>query len=170
VQIIHLILLNCRLGHIEDAQKHLSLATAQPDLLELHKLQTVEKHLGRCLDSRKAGDWKSVLRECDAAIAAGADSSALVRFCPSSTTLIFTTCDFLIQEHVTYVIHHLQLFASRAEALLRLNQLDEADMAISSASKLDYYSSCASDTKFCGFFANAYLYYAHAQVDIALGR
>ncbi|XP_047060595.1 TPR repeat-containing thioredoxin TTL1-like [Lolium rigidum] len=131
--------LHIRLGHIEDAQKHLSLATAQPDLLELHKLQTVEKHLGRCLDSRKAGDWKSVLRECDAAIAAGADSSAL-------------------------------LFASRAEALLRLNQLDEADMAISSASKLDYYSSCASDTKFCGFFANAYLYYAHAQVDIALGR
>jgi hypothetical protein len=87
VHIIHLVLLNCRLGHIEDAQKHLSLATAQPDLLELHKLQTVEKHLGRCLDSRKAGDWKSVLRECDAAIAAGADSSALVRFCPSSTLL-----------------------------------------------------------------------------------
>uniref|UniRef100_A0ACD5VZ21 Uncharacterized protein n=1 Tax=Avena sativa TaxID=4498 RepID=A0ACD5VZ21_AVESA len=131
--------LHIRLGHIEDAQKHLSLATPQPDLLELHKLQTVEKHLGRCLDSRRVGDWKSVLRECDAAIAAGADSSAL-------------------------------LFASRAEALLRLNQLDEADMAISSASKLDYSSSRTSDTKFCGFFANAYLYYAHAQVDIALGR
>jgi hypothetical protein len=80
------------------------------------------------------------------------------------------TSDFLIKEHVTYVIHHLQLFASRAEALLRLNQLDEADMAISSASRLDYSSSCTSDTKFCGFFANAYLYYAHAQVDIALGR
>lgn len=131
--------LHIRLGHIEDAQKHLSLATQQPDLLELHKLQTVEKHLGRCLDSRKVGDWKSALRECDAAIAAGADSAAL-------------------------------LFASRAEALLRLNQLDEADMAISSASKLDFSSSCTSDTKFCGFFANAYLYYAHAQVDIALGR
>ena len=36
--------------------------------------------MGRCLDARKAGEWKSVLRESDAAIAAGADSSALVRF------------------------------------------------------------------------------------------
>jgi hypothetical protein len=46
-------------------------------------LQTVEKHFGRCLDARKVGDWKSVLRESDAAIAAGADSCALVRFYPS---------------------------------------------------------------------------------------
>ncbi|KQK03314.1 inactive TPR repeat-containing thioredoxin TTL3 [Brachypodium distachyon] len=134
-----LVSLHIRLGHIEDAQKNLSLATQQPDLLELLKLQTVEKHLGRCLDSRKVGDWKSVLRECDAAIAAGADSSAL-------------------------------LFASRAEALLRLNLLNEADMAIDSASKLNCSSSCTSDTKFCGFLANAYLDYAHAQVDMALGR
>jgi hypothetical protein len=81
--LFYLILLNFRLGHIEDALKHLSLAAPQPDLLELHKLQTVEKHLGRCLDARKAGDWKSALRESDAAIAAGADSSALVRFYPS---------------------------------------------------------------------------------------
>jgi len=133
------ILLNYRLGHIEDALKHLSLAAPQPDLLELHKLQTVEKHLGRCLDARKAGDWKSALRESDAAIAAGADSSAL-------------------------------LLAARAEALLWLNLLDEADLAISSASKLDYSSSCSSDTKFCGFLGYAYLFYVHAQVDMALGR
>ncbi|KAL5662402.1 hypothetical protein ACJX0J_029527, partial [Zea mays] len=61
-----------------------------------------EKHFGRCLDARKAGDWKSVLRESDAAIAAGADSCAL--------------------------------------------------------------------TPNCGFIANAYLFYVHAQVDMALGR
>ncbi|GJN06437.1 hypothetical protein PR202_ga24166 [Eleusine coracana subsp. coracana] len=131
--------LHIRLGHIEDALKHLSLASPQPDLLELHKLQTVEKHLGRCLDARKVGEWKSVLRESDAAIAAGADSSAL-------------------------------LLAAKAEALLRLNLLDEADSAISSASKLDYSFSCFSDTKFCGFLANAYLFFVHAQVDMALGR
>ncbi|KAJ1282010.1 hypothetical protein BS78_03G017300 [Paspalum vaginatum] len=131
--------LRIRLGHIEDALKHLSLATPQPDLLELHKLQTVEKHLGRCLDARKARDWKSVLRESDAAIVAGADSSAL-------------------------------LLAARAEALLWLNLLDEADLAISSAFKLDYSSSCSSDTKFCGFLSNAYLFYVHAQVDMASGR
>lgn len=90
-------LLNSRLGHIEDALKHLSLATPQPDLLELHKLQTVEKHLGRCLDARKAGDWKSVLRESDAAIAAGADASALVRFCPSPNSILASW--LLVQWH-----------------------------------------------------------------------
>ncbi|XP_062223410.1 inactive TPR repeat-containing thioredoxin TTL3-like [Phragmites australis] len=131
--------LHIRLGHIEDALRHLSLVTPQPDLLELHRLQTVEKHLGRCVDARKVGDWKSVLRESNAAIAAGADSSAL-------------------------------LLAARAEALLRLNHIDEADLAITSASKFDYSSSCSPDTKYCGFLANAYLFYVHAQVDMALGR
>ncbi|KAL6838640.1 hypothetical protein ACP4OV_031354 [Aristida adscensionis] len=131
--------LHIRLGHIEDALKHLSLAAPQPDLLELHRLQTVEKHLVRCVDARKVGDWKSVLRESDAAIAAGADSSAL-------------------------------LLAARAEALLQLNLIEESDVAISSASKLDYSSSCSSETKFCGFLANAYLFYVHAQIDMSLGR
>ncbi|TVU27406.1 hypothetical protein EJB05_30015, partial [Eragrostis curvula] len=131
--------LHIRLGHIEDAMKHLSLASPQPDPLELQKLQTVEKHLGRCLDARKAGEWKTVLRECDAAVASGADSSAL-------------------------------LLAAKAEALLPLNLLDEADSAISSASKLDYPFSCSADTKFCGFLATAYLFYVHAQVDMAMGR
>jgi hypothetical protein len=65
---------------------------------------------------------------------------------------------------------HLQLLSAKAEALLRLNLLDEADLAISSASKLDYSFSSSSYTKFCGFLANAYLFYVHAQVDMALGR
>ncbi|ONM19024.1 TPR repeat-containing thioredoxin TTL1 [Zea mays] len=65
---------------------------------------------------------------------------------------------------------HFQLLAARAEALFHLNLLDEADVAISSASKLNYTSSCSPDTKFCGFIANAYLFYVHAQVDMALGR
>ncbi|AQK86817.1 hypothetical protein ZEAMMB73_Zm00001d038524 [Zea mays] len=87
----------------------------------------VEKHFGRCLDARKAGDWKSVLRESDAAIAAGADSCAL-------------------------------LLAARAEALFRLNLLDEADVAISSASKLNYTSSCSPDTKLRADSAHAQIY------------
>ncbi|KAK3119787.1 hypothetical protein QOZ80_9AG0675170 [Eleusine coracana subsp. coracana] len=131
--------LHVRLGHIEDALKHLSLASPQPDPSELHKLQTVEKHVRSVLDARKAGEWKTVLRESDAAIASGADSSAL-------------------------------LLAAKAEALLPLNLLDEAHSTISSASKLDYTYSCSSETKFCGFLANAYLFYVHAQVDMALGR
>ena len=53
----------------------------QPDSVELQKLQEVERHLRRCEELRKSSDWKGALRECDAAIAAGADSSPLVRSC-----------------------------------------------------------------------------------------
>ncbi|GJM94389.1 hypothetical protein PR202_ga11029 [Eleusine coracana subsp. coracana] len=74
--------LHIRLGHIEDALKHLALASPQPNPLEWHKLQTVENHLGRLLDARKTGEWKTVLRESDAAIASGADSSALLENTP----------------------------------------------------------------------------------------
>lgn len=67
-----------RLGQVEIARKHLNLTGQQPDPVELLKLQTVERHLARCTSSRKIGDWKSALREADAAIAAGADSSLMV--------------------------------------------------------------------------------------------
>lgn len=42
-------------------------------------MQTVEKHLSRCTDSRSVGDWRCTLREVDAAIASGADASPQVR-------------------------------------------------------------------------------------------
>lgn len=42
------------------------------------KLQLVDKHISKCTDVRRAGDWKSVLRELDAASTAGADSSPQV--------------------------------------------------------------------------------------------
>uniref|UniRef100_A0A0D9WDV0 Thioredoxin domain-containing protein n=1 Tax=Leersia perrieri TaxID=77586 RepID=A0A0D9WDV0_9ORYZ len=128
-----------RFGRTADARKQIGMAGLQPDVVELHKLEAVEKNLGRFLDARKIGNWKSALRECNAAIAAGADSCAM-------------------------------LFASRAEALLQINQLDEADLAISRASKLDCSSSCTQDIMFCGFQANSYIYYVRAQVDIAFGR
>jgi hypothetical protein len=63
---------------VENSKKHLLLASAQPDLIELHKLQRLEKHLTRCADARRSGDWKSILRETDSAITAGAESSSLV--------------------------------------------------------------------------------------------
>ncbi|KAF2929656.1 TPR repeat-containing thioredoxin TTL1 [Oryza sativa Japonica Group] len=131
--------LQIRLGRTADARKQIGMGGLQPDIVELHKLEAVDKHLGRFADARKIGNWKSALRECNAAIAAGADSCAM-------------------------------LFASRAEALLQINQLDEADLAISRASKLDCSSSCSQDMMFCGFQSNSYLYYVHAQVDIAFGR
>lgn len=69
----------CRLGQVENALKHIFSTGQQLDHMELQKLQTVERHVNRCADARKTCDWKSALREGDAAIAAGADSSSLVK-------------------------------------------------------------------------------------------
>lgn len=69
-----------RLGQLEVAKKHLFHAGHQPDTKELQKLQAVEKHLTRCIDARKIGDWKGALREGDIAISAGAD------YCPQLFT------------------------------------------------------------------------------------
>lgn len=67
-----------RLGQVEKARRHLCLPGQQTDPTEVQKLQIVEKHLSKCVDARKVGDWKSTLREGDAAIAAGADFSPQV--------------------------------------------------------------------------------------------
>ncbi|KAJ8899526.1 hypothetical protein K2173_018500 [Erythroxylum novogranatense] len=65
-----------RLGQVENARRHLYFPGQHPDPFELQKLQLVEKHLANCSDARKMNDWRSVLREVDATIAAGAD------YCP----------------------------------------------------------------------------------------
>ncbi|CAD6204068.1 unnamed protein product [Miscanthus lutarioriparius] len=68
------------LGMIEKARTHFTLAGSvnQSDPAEWQKLHEVEIHQGRCMDARKIGDCKSALREADAAIAIGADSTRLV--------------------------------------------------------------------------------------------
>jgi len=65
---------------VDKARMHFTLAgSVNPsDHAEWQKLHEVESHQGRCMDARKIGDWKSALREVDAAIANGADSSQLV--------------------------------------------------------------------------------------------
>lgn len=128
-----------RMGQVENAQKHLFLAGQQPESTELQKLQSVEQHLAKCADARNAGDWINALRETDAAIAAGADSSSL-------------------------------LIASRADALLHLHQLDEAESVISHALKLETSSPSCSETKFFGMLSDSYIYIVQAQVEKALGR
>ncbi|KAL2593465.1 hypothetical protein AAZV13_12G131300 [Glycine max] len=69
-----LAMLFLRLGQVEDSRKRLCYPGLQPDPAELQKLQIVEKHINKCGDVRRIRDWKSVLREVDAAVAAGADS------------------------------------------------------------------------------------------------
>ncbi|MCI34768.1 TPR repeat-containing thioredoxin TTL1-like, partial [Trifolium medium] len=70
----------------------------------MQKLKMVEKHINKCADVRRVGDWKSVLRELDATVAAGADSSP-------------------------------QLFMCRAEAQLKLHQIDDAESVLSHVPK-----------------------------------
>ncbi|XAR68280.1 hypothetical protein NMG60_11003357 [Bertholletia excelsa] len=70
-----------RLGQVECARRHLCFPGNKPDANELQRLQAIEVHLSKCCDSRKIGDWKSALRECEAAIDAGADASPQLHSC-----------------------------------------------------------------------------------------
>ncbi|KAK9085653.1 hypothetical protein Sjap_026064 [Stephania japonica] len=131
--------LHLRLGRVESARNHLFLQGQQPDPTELHKLVTVERHLNRCTEARKSVDWKSALREGDAAIAAGADASP-------------------------------QLFACRAEALLKLHQLEEADSALAKIPKFEPLPPSCLRTKIFGMLSEAYPFFVRAQIEMALGR
>ncbi|KAJ7948433.1 TPR repeat-containing thioredoxin TTL1-like [Quillaja saponaria] len=70
-----------RFAQVENARSHLCLPGQEPDQSELQKLRSLEKHLNRCADARKIGDWKSALRESDGTIATGADSSPQLLAC-----------------------------------------------------------------------------------------
>lgn len=41
----------------------------------MQKLQSIEMHMSKCTGARRVGDWRSTLREVEAAIASGADAS-----------------------------------------------------------------------------------------------
>ncbi|GLT50245.1 hypothetical protein SLA2020_237430 [Shorea laevis] len=125
-----------RLGQPDNARHHLCFIGQQLDPIDLQKLLLLEKHISRCADARKIGDWKSVLREIDAAIAIGADSSP-------------------------------QLVACKAEALLKLHEIKNADSYLSSALKLKHPSS---QTGSFGMIGEAYVLFVRAQVEMALGR
>ncbi|KAF7822638.1 TPR repeat-containing thioredoxin TTL1-like [Senna tora] len=128
-----------RLGQIENAKKHFFCHRQQPDPSELQKLQSVEKQISKCTISRRAGEWKSVLREIDAAVDAGADSSP-------------------------------QLFMCRAEALLKLHQIDEAASILLNIPKTESLPKSSFQEKFFGMLSEAYFLFVGAQVDMALGR
>lgn len=128
-----------RLGQVENARKHLCFPGQPQDPTELQKLQAVEMHLRKCTDARRIRDWKSALRETDAAIAAGADFSP-------------------------------QLFMCRVEALLKLQQLEDAESSLSVVSKLEPCTNSSSQTRFFGMLSEAYLFFVRAQIEMALGR
>ncbi|XVF60896.1 hypothetical protein PTKIN_Ptkin08bG0085100 [Pterospermum kingtungense] len=127
-----------RLGFPDNARHHLCFPGQHSDTAELQKLQLLENHISRCADARKIGDWKSALRETDAAIAIGADSSP-------------------------------QLIACKAEALLKLHKIEDADSFLANIPKSEQYSP-SSQIRFFGMLAEAYAHFVQAQVDMALGR
>lgn len=124
-------------GQVEKARSHICFQGHQPDQVELQKLQAVEKHIGKCTDARRVGDWTSTLREANAAIASGADASP-------------------------------QLFACRAEALLKLHQVEDAELSLSITRKHEP-STGSSQSKFFGMLSEAYVFFVQAQIDLALG-
>lgn len=125
-----------KLGQVENAKRQFNLAGQHSDRADIQKVQNVERFMTELEVARKVGDWKSVLRDTDAAIVAGADSSP-------------------------------QVFASKAEALLKLHRLDEADAVLTSADKV---GSITVSTHFHGIAGGAYVCFVRAQVDMSLGR
>ncbi|KAL3849277.1 hypothetical protein ACJIZ3_011159 [Penstemon smallii] len=125
------------LGQVESARKHIFLPGHNPDTVEVQKLNSVEKHMSKCTDARRVGDWKSTLREVDSAISSGANFSP-------------------------------QLFACRAEALLKLNKLDDAFLALSNIPKSE--PSISSQSKIFGMLYEAYLFFVKTQIELANGR
>ena len=62
-----------------------------------------------------------------------------------------------------------QLIACKAEALLKLHQIEDADSYLSSIQKLEQYSP-SSQIRFFDMVAEAYALFVQAQVEMALGR
>ncbi|PWA84673.1 Tetratricopeptide-like helical [Artemisia annua] len=64
-----------------------------------------------------------------------------------------------------------QLFACKAEALLKLHKLDDADLILLNVPKFEASSSpSCSQVKFFGMLSEAYLLFVRAQIDMTLGR
>ncbi|KAK9088868.1 hypothetical protein Scep_027950 [Stephania cephalantha] len=63
-----------------------------------------------------------------------------------------------------------QLFACRAEALLKLHQLEEADSALAKIPKFEPLPPSCLQTKIFGMLSDAYPFFVRAQIEMALGR
>lgn len=62
-----------------------------------------------------------------------------------------------------------QLVACKAEAFLRLHQIKDSDLCISSVPRLDHHHT-QPPVKLFGITCDAYVLCVQAQVDMALGR
>ncbi|KAG7024786.1 TPR repeat-containing thioredoxin TTL1 [Cucurbita argyrosperma subsp. argyrosperma] len=143
-----------RLGQVENSRKHLCFPGVQPDPNELQRLQVVERHISRCGDARRVRDWRSVLKEADAAISGGADSSPQLFMCrveallklhqiedaessllnvpklhPSNNSCLQTKFFGMISEAYSHFIH--------AQILMALGRFENAVTAAEKAGQID---------------------------------
>ncbi|WCJ24819.1 TPR repeat-containing thioredoxin TTL4 [Euphorbia peplus] len=102
-----------RLGLVEIAQHSFSVNRQQPAPTDLEKLQSLEKHINRCADARKIGDWKAVLREADAAITIGADYSPHLVACKAEA--FFKLCKLEDADSTISNIPKLEYFPPQAK-------------------------------------------------------
>ncbi|KAJ9153519.1 hypothetical protein P3X46_026947 [Hevea brasiliensis] len=63
-----------------------------------------------------------------------------------------------------------QLFMCRAEAHLKLHQLEDAEACLSNIPKLEPYSNSCSQSRFFGMLSEAYTFLVQAQIEMAMGR
>ncbi|CAN4117681.1 unnamed protein product [Withania somnifera] len=75
------------LGQVENARRHFLSLGHKPDQAELQKLQAVEKHISKCTDARRLGDWTTTLKEAEAATFSGADASPQLFACRAEAYL-----------------------------------------------------------------------------------
>ncbi|KAF3339614.1 TPR repeat-containing thioredoxin TTL1-like protein [Carex littledalei] len=128
-----------RLGAIDSAEFYL-LRASQPYREALRvKIAKAKDHLVKGEKARKEDNWIAAIREIDAMITEGADSSQLI-------------------------------MAFRAEMLLRLGNLDQAEGTIRRAFELDSMLLHIRLSKFLGMPLEAYLWAVTAQIEMALGR
>ncbi|KAJ1689978.1 hypothetical protein LUZ63_014133 [Rhynchospora breviuscula] len=126
-----------RLGVVDIAEMHMSLTSPEYKGDLSVKIEKVKGHLINSGNARRCDSWKAALREVDAIIATGADTSR-------------------------------SILAFRAEMLLQLNRLEQAEETFSKAIELD--SKLPSLAKFLGMEPEAYVCAVHAQIEMAMGR
>ncbi|GAA0142270.1 scaffold/adaptor protein [Lithospermum erythrorhizon] len=130
-----LAILNLRLGDPEKTKYHFKHAGAEAEPEILHKAKNVQIHLNKCTEAKRQRNWNTLVKECELAISAGADSAPLI-------------------------------FALKAEALLRLNKHEDADVTMRHGPNFEVHDC----TKYFGPIGNAALLVIRAQVNMVIGR
>ncbi|XP_024015589.1 TPR repeat-containing thioredoxin TTL2 isoform X3 [Eutrema salsugineum] len=70
-----------RLGQVDNAGKHFFAVEEPSDPVVVKLLELVDRHLSKCADARRRGEWHIVLTEVTAAMVSGADWSPQLTMC-----------------------------------------------------------------------------------------